>query len=251
MQDIAFAQHLRLTLYVRYNMKLNKISTLCLAASTLCAASSAMAWENADGAVSTSANVALSSEYVWRGQPLSGSDPALSGGFDIAHATGFYAGIWASNIEEDDGSIEVDYYAGFGSDFGDSGVSYDVGMLYYDFPGIEDFDYMEVYAFVGYSFLSAGVSYSVDALDADYDGAEDNIYYQLDAGYDVGSISLAAGIGRYHYDKEELWMKDYTNYYIGISTELAGFGLDLTYHDTNSDDLDNDSNLVFTISASM
>jgi len=236
-------------------MKLKTISTLCFAASTMLVASSAMAWESEDGAWSTSANVALSSEYMWRGQPLSGSDPAISGGLDIAHSSGLYAGTWASNIEHADGSIEIDYYVGFGGEFGDSGVSYDVGGLYYDFPGIEDFDYVEVYAFLGYSFLSAGVSYSLDAFDADYQGAEDNLYYQLDASYDVGSVTLAAGVGRYDYDDNAAWgLEDYTNYYIGASTELAGFGLDLTYHDTNSGSSDEnnfDDGVVFTISKSM
>jgi len=229
-------------------MKLKTISTLCFAASTMLVASSAMAWESEDGTWSTSANVALSSEYVWRGVGQSGSDPAMSGGLDVAHSSGLYAGTWASNIENDDGSIEIDYYAGFGGEFGDSGVSYDVGGLYYDFPGITDLDAFEVYGFVGYSFLTAGVSYSLDLFDADYAGQEDNIYYQLDAAYDVGSVSLAAGVGRYDFDLEG--SEDYTNWYVGASTELAGFGLDVTYHDTNLDGSDTDA-VVFTISKSM
>ena len=227
-------------------MKLNKLSALVAGSVLLASASTTVM---AEGAWETSGNVALSSEYMWRGQALSGADPAISGGFDIGHESGFYAGTWASNIEADDGSIEVDYYAGFGGEFGDSGVSYDVGGIYYDFPGIEDFDYFEAYAFVGYSFLSAGVSYSLDLFDADYDGAEDNVYYQLDAGYDVGSISLAAGIGYYDYDDESLWMDDYTNWYLGASTELAGLGLDVTYHDSDIDD--SDDTIVFTISKSL
>jgi uncharacterized protein (TIGR02001 family) len=201
----------------------------------------------AEGAWETSANVALSSEYVWRGVTQTNNDPAISGGFDIGHESGFYAGTWASNIDNEEGSIEVDYYAGFAGEFGDSGVSYDVGGLYYDFPGITEFDYFEVYTFIGYSFLSAGVSYSLDLFDADWEGAEDNVYYQLDAGYDVGSISLAAGIGHFDFDSDAV--DDYTNWYIGASTELAGLGLDLTYHDTDVDDLED--TIVFTISKSM
>jgi len=225
-------------------MKLKTISTLCFAASTLLVASSAMAWESEDGAWSTSANVALSSEYVWRGVTQTDSEPALSGGFDVSHSSGFYLGTWASNVDYgDDASLEIDYYAGFGGDFGDSGFSYDVGGLYYDFPD-EDYDAFEVYGFVSYSFLSAGASYSVDLFDAD--DQEDNVYYQLDASHDVGAISLAAGVGYWDLDATN---EDPTNWYIGASTELAGFGLDLTYHDTDIDG--SDESLVFTVSMSM
>jgi uncharacterized protein (TIGR02001 family) len=205
------------------------------------------AWE-------VSGNVALSSEYVWRGIGQSASDPAISGGLDIAHESGFYAGTWASNVDYgDDASIEIDYYAGFGGDFGDSGVSYDVGGLYYDFPS-EDYDAFEVYGFLSYGFVSAGISYSVDFLDAD--DQDDNIYYQLDFGHDVGMFSLAAGVGYYDFDDEFAPGEDsFVNYYVGISTEYAGVGFDLTYHDTNDDGedfsgTDNDT-VVFTISKSL
>jgi uncharacterized protein (TIGR02001 family) len=203
------------------------------------------AWE-------TSGNVALSSEYVWRGVGQSDSDPALSGGFDIGHESGFYLGTWASNVDyDDDASIEIDYYAGFGGEFGDSGVAYDVGGLYYDFPS-EDYDYFEVYAFLSYSFISAGVSYSLDFLDADNDGVEDNVYYQLDAGYDVGMISLAAGVGYWDIDDEATFgVEDYTNWYVGASTEYAGFGFDVTYFDNDADSSSDSDTVVFTISKSL
>jgi uncharacterized protein (TIGR02001 family) len=226
-------------------MKLKTLSALCLAASSMVAASSAMAWESEDGAWSTSANVALSTEYVWRGMTQTDSEPALSGGFDVSHSSGMYFGTWASNVDYgDEASLEIDYYVGFAGDFGDSGFSYDVGGLYYEFPD-EDYDAFEVYGFVSYSFLSAGISYSIDAFDAD--DQEDNVYYQLDASHDVGAISLAAGIG--YWDLDDSAAEDLTNWYVGASTEFAGFGLDLTYHDTDA--AGNDESVVFSISKSM
>lgn len=233
-------------------MKLKKISTLCFAASSLFVASSAMAWESADGAWSTSASVALSSEYVWRGVTQTDSEPAISGSFDVAHSSGFYIGTWASNVDfGSDASTEIDYYAGFSSDIGETGFSYDVGALYYDYPSAsdEDLDFTEIYGSVSYSFLTAGIAYTVDA---DSDALEDSIYYSLGAGYDIGAISLAAGVGYYDYDDDT----EYTNYYVGASTEFAGFGFDLTYTDTNNDGEDlfgdaADDTVIFTISKSM
>src|SRR5690349_14450604 len=44
------------------------------------------------------ANVGLFSEYIFRGISQTGGKPAVQGGFDYAHSSGFYAGTWASNI---------------------------------------------------------------------------------------------------------------------------------------------------------
>ena len=44
------------------------------------------------------ANVGLFSEYIFRGIAQTGGKPAVQGGFDYGHSSGFYAGTWASNI---------------------------------------------------------------------------------------------------------------------------------------------------------
>jgi uncharacterized protein (TIGR02001 family) len=41
-----------------------------------------------------SANVGITSDYTYRGISQTNQRPALQGGFDYAHASGFYAGIW-------------------------------------------------------------------------------------------------------------------------------------------------------------
>ena len=47
-----------------------------------------------------SANVALSTDYRFRGISQTTEDPALSGGFDYSYTPfGFYAGVWASNLD--------------------------------------------------------------------------------------------------------------------------------------------------------
>jgi len=226
-------------------MKLKKLSAL-LAVSTLLATSSAMAWESESGAWSTSASVALGSNYVWRGITQTDDEAAISGSFDVGHSSGLYAGVWASNVDFGDSvSTEIDYYAGFANDIGDTGLSYDVGGLYYQYPDGEDLDFFEVYGSLGYSFLTAGMAYTAAADDSDLEGS---IYYSLDASYDVGAITLAAGVGYYDFDDKD-W-KDYTNYKVGASTELVGFGLDLSYTDTDLNGADTDA-ITFTISRSM
>lgn len=234
-------------------MKLKKISILCFAANTIVATSPVMAWESADGSWSTSASVALSSEYVWRGISQSDSEPAISGSFDVAHSSGIYAGLWASNVDfgpASEASTEIDYYVGFGDEFGKSGVSYNIGALYYNYPDESSLDFIETYGTLSYSFLTAGAAYTAWADDDAYEGS---VYYSLDATHNIGMFSLATGVGYYDYDDGS----DYTNYHIGASTELAGFGFDLTYTDTNDNAEDifgknvADSALILTISKSI
>ncbi|HHA18940.1 MAG TPA: hypothetical protein ENK70_04465 [Methylophaga sp.] len=222
-------------------MKLKKISTLCLAATTFFAASSAMAWESADGAHSTSASVALSTDYVWRGYSQTDEEAAISGSFDYAHSSGIYVGTWASNVDFDsDTSIEIDLYGGFASEFGDSGIGYNVGVLRYMYPSEGKLNWNEYYGSLSYSFFSVGIAYSDEVYGNDKD---DGIYYSASFDYD--------------FDDSTIDPDNATDYRIGVSKELAGFGFDLTYYDTDSDGEDlygkdlAEGRVVFTISKSM
>jgi len=217
-------------------MKLNKLSTV-LAASALLATSSAMAWESGDH--STSASVALGTDYVWRGYSQTQEELAISGSFDYGHASGFYAGLWGSNVDfalnGDQAHMELDVYAGFGGEFGESGVAYDLGVLRYIYPGTDGGDWNEFYGSLSYSYFSVGVAHSGDVYGSDKNGT----YYSAGFDYDITeSIALSAGVGYYDYDDAVYGIAgtdSATDYRIGLSTELAGFGVDVTYYDTNSD----------------
>lgn len=88
-----------------------------------------------------SGNVSLTSDYVFRGVSQTDEDPALQGGFEYAHDSGFYAGAWGSNISwlsdipgDISSSLELDGYAGYRGSAGDT-FAYDVGVLTYYYPG--------------------------------------------------------------------------------------------------------------------
>lgn len=151
------------------------------------------------------ANVGLYSEYLFRGIAQTAGKPALQGGFDYAHASGFYAGTWASNVSwlEDFGaysrsSLEWDFYGGYKGSIGSSDFTFDVGTLYYYYPGkrfsgVVNADTWELYAGVGWQWISAKLSYSLK----DYFGARprgektDGTYYvELNAAYPVGDSGV-------------------------------------------------------------
>jgi len=122
-------------------------------------------------------NVGLFSQYVFRGLSQTNEDPAVQGGLDYSHSSGLYAGTWASNISwlKDSGlynssSMEWDFYGGFKGNIGPSDFTYDVGTLYYYYPGSENTaanplnvkaDTWEIYGALGWKWLSAKYSYSI------------------------------------------------------------------------------------------
>ena len=76
-------------------MKSNLLNSLILAALAL--PSMAMAADAAPEHTVTS-NVGIVSDYVFRGITQNMSAPAIQGGFDYAHSSGLYAGVWGSNV---------------------------------------------------------------------------------------------------------------------------------------------------------
>ena len=119
---------------------------------------------------SVSYNIGLFSQYIFRGYTQTHGDPALQGGVDIEHNSGFYAGAWASNVSwlddsdayDNGGSLEVDLYAGYASEIGDTGISYDVGILQYLYPGevstgFANANTTEVHLGLGYGWIDTAV----------------------------------------------------------------------------------------------
>ena len=79
-------------------MKLVKMSLVA----ALLASSGLFADETSD--IEVSANIALTSNYIWRGMTQSDDSPAVQGGFDLGYK-GFYAGVWIEHAlgQADDG----------------------------------------------------------------------------------------------------------------------------------------------------
>ena len=168
-----------------------------LAAAGLSLSTPAMAQSDDEVAsdLTVSANVALTTDYRFRGVSLSGGDPALQGGFDVAHDSGFYVGTWASSIDGGAayGDLELDIYAGWSGNLSDA-VSVDVGVLYYIYPTEDlglDTDYIEPYASVGVNFGPAEATFGVAyAPEQDSLGGDDNLYLYTNVGFGLPGTPL-------------------------------------------------------------
>lgn len=154
--------------------------------------------------VTVSGNVALVTDYRFRGVSLSGGDPAIQGGVTLTHESGFYVGAWASSIDDGGsdffGDMELDLFGGWSGSVTD-GIGLDAGLLYYAYPtnaAGNDAEFFEPYANLtgelGPVSAKIGINYawSQDAL-----LNEDNVYLhtELSAGIPTTPISLSGHLG--------------------------------------------------------
>ena len=153
--------------------------------------------------ITVSGNVALVSDYRFRGVSLSAGDPAIQGGIDIGHSSGFYIGTWGSSIEggASYGELELDIYAGWSGTL-TPGLDLDVGLLYYAYPaktnGFGPVDYFEPYMSLSTTLGPVGATVGVAyAWDQDSLGDDDNLYVytDLEAGIPDTPLSLSAHLG--------------------------------------------------------
>jgi len=196
-----------------------------------------------------SANVALTTDYVWRGVSQSDEGPALQGGIDFEHPIGIYAGIWGSNVDFDDAKgnpahLELDYYGGYKHSF-DGGFGVDVGLIYYSYPKADGLNWLEGYLKGSYSKdgfdASLGINYSSNV----FDSSETGIYYDSSVGYtfdkSFGSVfsspAVSAGLAFYKFDNKvfDAGTDSYWNWNAGASIDVVGFTVDARYYDTNGD----------------
>ncbi len=193
-------------------------------------------------------NVSLVSDYLYRGISQTGAGPAIQGGFDVAHASGAYAGIWGSSISwVSDGGVatsagtELDTYFGYKGAAG--GVSYDVGFLRYNYPG----DYLvatkadtdEVYGAVSYSIVTVKYSYSLGDTFGVAD-ASGTSYVALSASYPIADtgITLGASYGKQTYKGVNAGAgatsATYSDYKLSAAKDFSGYVLGLAYSDTDA-----------------
>ena len=158
-------------------MRKSLITTAVLGA--LAAPSFVFAADSAPG-VTVAYNVGLYSQYIFRGLTQTDRGPAVQGGIDLTHSSGFYLGAWASNISwlrdpntntnnyspyKSGGRLEVDLYGGYRHTFANN-LGLDVGVLQYLYPGSHSGTSdswasaytTEVYGALNYGWLQAKIS---------------------------------------------------------------------------------------------
>jgi uncharacterized protein (TIGR02001 family) len=207
-----------------------------LAASALAGAfvaAPAFAADAPKGDLTVSGSVALVTDYRFRGVSQTNGDAAVQGSINLNHSSGAYVGVWSSSISGGAvyGNQEVDIYGGYTKEV-TPGVTADVGLLYYAYPGghVGKAEFFEPYASLSTTYGPAKIKLGVNyAWDQAAIGNDDNIYVYSNvdvavpstpltlsahAGYQDGNLSAPALTGA---KKRHGW-----DYSVGASATVLG-----------------------------
>lgn len=215
-------------------MKL-KATSLAVAVSLL-AAGSAFAQAAAPAPESTvSYNIGATTDYRYRGISQTGKKPAINGGIDYAHSSGFYLGTWASSISwikdsptppaSAKGPVEIDFYGGYKGSLAE-GVGFDVGGLYYWYAGN---NLKKVAGFANPNTFELYGALTLGVVTAKYSHATTNLfgtvnsknsgYLDLSANFDLGSgWSIVPHIGAQKIKNGN----SYTDYSVAVNKDIDG-----------------------------
>lgn len=175
-------------------------------------------------------SIGFVSDYIWRGQTQTWGKPAVQAGIEADHVSGFYAGIWGSNVSSHwlpNANLETDWSVGFRNAFA-TDFKYDVGGTYIYYPGA-NFDKvgttsfpssklnsLELYASLGWKWFTVKGGYMPTKFygwtvpNSGYSGAfpgnpnavvtdstNGSYYFMGSASYDVmPGVNLAGEVGR-------------------------------------------------------
>ena len=187
-------------------------------------------------------NIAVVSDYVFRGVSFSDEDPVAQGGIDAAWNNGAYMGVFGSGVDKPFGAVynqiggdedvEIDVYVGWHSPGNDT-VVFDLGAIRYGFePDEDDLAWTEVYGSVRFHGLTLRGNQRVEGADmgsyveASYFRAIKNLF----------DIKLHVG----HWDLDRPLRDDdgsrdtinYSDVSIGIGKVYKGFRFELRYAGT-------------------
>ena len=211
------------------------------------------------------ANLTLTNDYRYRGISQSNFRPAIQGGFDYAHSSGFYIGNWNSSISwiSDSASaagnsasapIEMNFFGGYKYEWS-KGFTADVGILQYYYPttNLSAFavnpNTTEIYAAQNFTFNAVTgylkFSWAASTLFGTANSAGSN-YTDLTVNYDTGfwGLALNAHVG-YQYvagktvagNISNSSLFSYTDWKLGVTKDFgSGFSGSMAYVGTNAKD---------------
>jgi uncharacterized protein (TIGR02001 family) len=192
-------------------------------------AASAMAQSAAPApALTTSGNVAFTSDYVFRGISQNVGKTALQGGFDVAHTSGLSAGVWASNVSYGNATLEVDAYVAYGFSL-TKDIAASVGYIGYIYEGNSACNTSELNVSASAYGLTAKISYATTDYFNNLLTGSGTKYYELNYAYDVAAVkglSLALHYGITDGKNAASTDKDYS---IALSYPVLGFTGTLAY----------------------
>lgn len=197
-------------------MKNTSITLLTLTA----AAGFAQSAPAAAPAFTVSGNVAVTSDYVWRGVSQSAGHTAIQGGFDLSKTpvNGLTAGVWASSLSA---GAEIDLYANYGFKVGAFDLS--IGYINYQYTA-------SATGFSNGSEVNVAATYAGVTVKASKGVAGSLSEYYYEANYSHGLDAVAKGLSLgLHYGMDRASKND--DYGISLTYPIAGLEASIGFTD--------------------
>jgi uncharacterized protein (TIGR02001 family) len=200
-------------------------------------------------------NMSLVTDYRFRGITQTFGKPALQGGFDFSHESGFYLGNWDSAVNPGagypGGNLEMDFYGGWKNTWGDWGL--DLGDIYYYYPGTQasatsipvvasnrppftihngSVHNNELYIAGSWKWISLKWSHATSDYFSTPNTSGSN-YLDLSANYDLGDgWGINGHVG--HLDFKNMTNANYTDWKLGVTKDFSGWVVGASLIDTNA-----------------
>lgn len=213
----------------------------------------------AKSAWTATTNIGFVSDYYTRGISQSWHKPALQGGIDLAHTSGFFVGVWGSNVTPNtypDASVELDAYFGYNGEISAiEGLGYTIGAIGYFYPGGDwkkcysctaadgvtqakgRWDTYEANVGLSYKWISARASVTLGdwfgaEKDTGFEGSSSGTtYVELNAAYPLPwyDLTLVGHVGHLNvstklvdgFEGDGGRSPDYTDYKVGLSKSFS------------------------------
>jgi len=195
-----------------------------------------------EAASSLSFNVSATSDYRYRGISQTRLKPAVQGGADYAHSSGFYIGTWASSIKwikdvGGDSDFELDVYGGYKAEIA-KGLTLDVGALTYIYPSNKlnpSANTTEIYGALSFGPVTAKYSHALTDTFANPD-SKNSAYYDVSASFDLyEGLMLVPHIGHQTIKGPVGSAASYTDYSLTLSKDFSGFVPSISVIGTDAD----------------
>ncbi len=232
-----------------------------VAALSLAAAAPALADETAPPSDITITGAAtIASQYRFRGVAQSDNKPVVQGTITIAHSSGFYVTTWASSASTSTptpitfgtatdptlvypiniGGTEIDVYGGYTHGLGKSGVTIDVGLYGYIYPGATVGNYWEVYGSLAKTFgpvtAKVGANFAPAQNVFNYNFTSPhrgNTYVYAELGGAIPGTPLSVHSHIAHTGGGFDFPKEFIDYNVGITAKYKNLALDASVVGTN------------------
>lgn len=213
------------------------------------------------------ANMALVSDYRFRGVSQTYKLPAVQGGIDYSHASGFYLGTWASSVSGNQyingAGLEADIYGGYKFEVAKD-LTLDLGVLFYLYPGAHynnatktKYDNTELYIAAAYKWFSAKYSVTTsdffgvnkdtygstcqdartgnaaDCFATDPGNSKGSGYLDLAANFEVAD-KLTLGLHVGHQSVKNYSKLGYSDYKVSLTKDINGYLLGAAVIGTNA-----------------